>query len=254
MSTVGRILTLDEVRARGDARGAIFTGNHVVLTEKPTGFFHAPGYFDKDVALSDPAILASIAYEIAKGLKDHGIQALVGPTYGAVGLTAAVAMQLYLQYGITVEAWGWAEQAIETVWACPIVDGSQTPKVQLIRNLGRQRVVRRCFPRLIDGKRTAVGEDIVSSGGSAEETIKATRAAGADVFGLAVVCDRSGGLKAEALDVERVQVLFDIPMEMFPEEECPLCADKVPINMQVGHGAAFYERHPDSGVPRGKVA
>ena len=249
MST-GRILILDEVRGRLAPRGAILTGDHVVLTPKAKGHFHAPGYFDKDRVLSDPVSLLAICHEIARRFADDGIEAIAAPTIAGVSLAAVIAVEMYRLTGQDCLNWGYAEEVEEAIEVCRVVDGVVSEKREtLLVPTKSRRVIKRCFPDYFKGKRTLVGEDVFSSGGSAKLTIDASREVGADVVGVAVVCNRSG-LTAVDFGVPKLEVLFDIPMLMYPEEDCPLCQANVPINMQVGHGAKFFARHPESQVPR----
>lgn len=245
------VLGLDGVLKRCRQRGAILTDDHVVLTPKPDGFYHAPGYFDKDRVLSDAMSLNAIGSDITARFWTDDIDCVAGPTTGAVGLAAAVAMRMYIQLGWAID-WVYAEEATkeEVYYTTCTINDAPTVKVNVpIKN---KRVVKRCFPPFVKGKRILVVEDVFSSGGSAKATIDAVNEVGGNIIGVAVICNR-GGITAEKLGVPRLEVLYDIPMVMHREEECPLCAANIPINMQVGHGKAFYQRHPDSKVPKQEI-
>lgn len=43
----------------------------------------------------------------------------------------------------------------------------------------------------------------------------------------------------DILGVEHLVTLVDVDMPMYPGDDCPLCADNVPINTELGHGAKF---------------
>jgi orotate phosphoribosyltransferase len=66
-----------------------------------------------------------------------------------------------------------------------------------------------------------VVEDVVTTGGSTQETIEVARAAGAVVVGAASIIDRSGG--HHVLDVP-YQALASLRLPTYRAEECPLCA------------------------------
>ncbi len=230
---MGLLMLPDEIKRFCAARGAILTEDHVVLTPKPDGFYHAPGYFDKDKVLSSAQALNSIAYEFAARFANTHIETVAGPTVGAVGLASAVAIQLFERGQRDVD-WVYAEEA-------PVEAGQAKGS--------KKRVIKRCFPAYVKGRRVLVVEDVFSSGGSAKETVVAVQEAGGVVVGVAVICNRSA-LTAQDLGVPDLKVLFDIPIVMHREEKCPLCAQNIPINMRVGHGTDFYKRHPESQVPK----
>jgi len=71
-----------------------------------------------------------------------------------------------------------------------------------------------------------VVDDIMTTGGSVQETIDAIRAKGAQVVGAAVFVDRSGG--AATLDVP-MHALWTLDMSAYAPGECPECAAGVPL-------------------------
>lgn len=243
------LLNREEILEKCGRLGAILTNNHVVLTEKPEGFFHAPGYFDKDRALSNAQVAMSIGKIFAERFLDSGIDVVVGPTYGAVGLAAIVACWM-ARLGDREITWAFAQEKTESGLYRPVLDGDKLgDAVKLSRPLGRERVVGRYFPEIVNGANILVVEDVFASGGSAMETVKAVQAVGGKVVAVAVICNR-GGVTKEDLGVPDLEVMFDIPMEMFPEDDCPLCKSGVPVNEVVGHSKQFYERHPESAPKR----
>ena len=70
-----------------------------------------------------------------------------------------------------------------------------------------------------------VVDDIMTTGGSVQETIDAVRAAGATVAGASVLVDRSGG--AARLEIP-LHALWRLDIPSYPAAECPLCAKGVP--------------------------
>ena len=73
----------------------------------------------------------------------------------------------------------------------------------------------------------AVAEDVVTKGGRVQQTIDLARSFGADIVGIAVIVDRSGG-----------DAKFDVPFKSalklslptFQPEECPLCKEGLPVD------------------------
>src|SRR5438034_11422413 len=82
------------------------------------------------------------------------------------------------------------------------------------------RELRRGFA-LAPGERVLVVDDIMTTGGSLQETIDAVRAARGTVAGAAVLGERSGG--ATPLDVPG-EPLWRLDIPSHSATECPLCA------------------------------
>lgn len=262
---------VDRIRQELEKLGAILTNDHVVLTPKPDGYYHAPGYFNKDAALKKPAVLRVLAQELARPFFGCCVDVVIGPTAGAVALAYGVAEAINYYWGDSCRVlWGYAEEATTTVFdlarytdLLEVSAGEKDSLAFLMENidclpeqvreatisLRPKRVLRRGFAEMVKGKRVLVVEDVFSSGGSANGTLNVVRECGGEVIGIGVICNRSG-LTAADFSVPKLKVVFDIPMVMYREDECPLCQAKLPINMQVGHGASFFARHPESAVPR----
>ena len=86
-------------------------------------------------------------------------------------------------------------------------------------------MLRRGF-RLDAADRVLVIEDVLTTGGSTRETMEVARATGAQVVGAAAIVDRSGG--AAGLDVP-FRALLDMSLPTYQPEQCPLCAQGVPV-------------------------
>ena len=71
-----------------------------------------------------------------------------------------------------------------------------------------------------------VVDDIMTTGGSVQETLDAVRATGAQVVGAAVLVDRSGG--AATLDVP-LHALWTLDLPTYAPADCPQCGAGVPL-------------------------
>ncbi len=85
--------------------------------------------------------------------------------------------------------------------------------------------LRRGF-KLRPGERVLVVEDITTTGGSVKKSIQHLEMRGAQVIGVGVLIDRSGG---EAVFSCRFEPLARLSMESYLPEDCPLCRDGVPL-------------------------
>lgn len=156
---------------------------------------HSPFYLEKFQILQWPQETERLCQSIVESARGLDVQTVAGPTTGGIILAHEVARQL----------------GVRAVYAERRADG-------------RGREFRRGF-RLNPGERVLVVDDIMTTGGSLQETIDAVRAAGGTVAGAAVLVDRSGG--AARLDVP-VEALWRLDIPSYPATECPLCAKGVP--------------------------
>lgn len=92
------------------------------------------------------------------------------------------------------------------------------------REEGRAGRTLRRGQRLDSGDRVLVVDDILSTGGSLNETLAAVRASGARARQIAVLVDRSGGAE---LGVPLV-ALWTNAIETYSPRACPLCERGVP--------------------------
>src|SRR5438128_11735135 len=153
---------------------------------------HASLYLEKFQVLQHPSETERLCSAIAMRAGALGVETVAGPTTGGIILAHEVARQL----------------------------GARAIYAER-REGASGREFRRGFA-LAPGERVLVVDDIMTTGGSLQETIDAVRAAGGTVAGAAVLVDRSGG--AARLDVP-VQALWrlDIPPDsatavpLFPE-------------------------------------
>jgi len=111
-----------------------------------------------------------------------------------------------------------------------IVIGQEVGRALGVRAIFAERqdgtlILRRGFS-IAPGEKVLVVEDVVTTGGSTQETIDVARAAGATVVGAATIIDRSGG--KQRIDVP-FHALATIALPTYEPEQCPLCAEGRPI-------------------------
>jgi len=169
-----------------------FAEGHFVLASGK----HSSQYLEKFQVLQWPRETERLCETIAAWWRAATPDTVAGPTTGGVILAHEVARQL----------------GTRAVYAERREDGAG-------------RVFRRGF-QLAPGEHVLVVDDILTTGGSLQETISAVRAAGAKVIGAAVLVDRSGG--AVQLDVP-LRSLWQLEMPAYAPDECPLCRQGVPF-------------------------
>ena len=124
---------------------------------------HSPMYLEKFLVLQWPRQTERLCAAIAERARELDVATVAGPTTGGVILAHEVARQL----------------GARAVYAER--EGDRPG-----------RAFRRGF-QLGRGERVLVVDDIMTTGGSVQETIAAVRESGGEVAGAAVLVDRSGG-------------------------------------------------------------
>ena len=136
--------------------GALLEG-HFVLSSG----LHSAVYLQCAIALESPKVAAQFGASIANEFSEQGIETVASPAIGGLIIGYEVARQLGVRF----------------IW---------TEREQGTMTLRRGFTVRK-------GERVLVVEDVITTGGSTRETIKALADYGADVVAAASIIDRSGG-------------------------------------------------------------
>lgn len=203
--------------------GALRDGHFVYKSGR-----HGGVYVNKDAVFSHPRFVDVLAAQIAKTLRDVIVDVVAGPAIGGAILAQVVGLKIAGTLGTP--------------------DAKGVPRVVFAEKDGDLFVLRRGYDQLVRGKRVLAVEDIFTTGGSCKRMIKAVRAAGGTVVAVRALWNR-GGVTAEDLGVEDFGALINTQFKDYSAEECPLCTEGVPINMDVGHGVAFIAQH---GQPQKK--
>lgn len=186
-----RHLTRDEAWALLESRGALLRGHFQYASGR-----HGELYIEKFRILQWPDVTEPLCRQIAERFR--GLPTVVaGPTTGGVILAYETARQLGLRAII-------AERKDDH---------------------GEEREFRRGF-ELGPGDRALVVDDVLTTGGSIREVLKAVTARGAEVAGVGVLVDRTGG--AVDFGVPFFACL-DVPAASWEASACPLCRDGVPL-------------------------
>lgn len=198
--------------------GALITNDHLVYTSGR----HGSSYVNKDALYPHTNATAAVCERIARRFSGAGVEVVAGPAIGGVILAQWTAYHLSALEGREILAVYAEEEAAAE---------------------GKRRALRRGYDALARGRRVLVVEDVLTTGGSARQVVEAVRAAGGEVIGVGALCNR-GGVTAETVAAPELFALVDVPLESYAPEDCPLCAAGVPINTQVGKGAAYVRGRP----------
>jgi len=182
-------LSPEDLIALFEQKGALFTG-HFRLSSG----LHSDRYLQCAKILQYPDIAERIGSAMAQEFSDAKPECVVGPAIGGIVIAQEVGRAL----------------GVRAIFA-ERESGSMT--------------LRRGFA-VEKGERVLVVEDVITTGGSVREVVDALGEMGAEVVGVGVIIDRSGG-KAR-FDVP-FKSLARLEVKTFNEDDCPLCQRGEPV-------------------------
>lgn len=202
-----------------ERRGVIQHGHYVY-----TSWRHGNVYVNKDTIYPDTWFVQKLGEGIAQAFVDDEIEIVIAPAIGGVILSQWVAFELTIMSG----------------------NGFPTLSVYAEKASDGSFVIKRGYDELVKGKRVLVVEDILTSGGSVAKVVTATRNCGGNVIAVSALWNRNPTeVTAESLAVPKLLSLINKAFPSWPADECDLCADRIPINTDVGHGKQFLEQNPN---------
>jgi orotate phosphoribosyltransferase len=157
---------------------------------------HSPVYWEKFKVLSSPRHTEELCRIISRRFASEAVDVVAGPTVGGVILAFEVARQL----------------GIRAVYAERVGDG---------RDFRRGLTIN-------PGDRVLVVDDVLTTGGSVLEVVRAVERHGGEVASIAVLVDRSAGGLAH-IDGHAVFSCLTVSAVTYPPDECPLCAQGIPL-------------------------
>ncbi len=173
-----------------DAVMNIFTGTGAVMRGHflLTSGLHSDTYIQCARVLQYPEHTAQLVALIASAFKDERIDLVVGPAVGGILVAYEAGRQLNVPALFTERE-----------------DGVMT--------------LRRGF-EIPAGARVLVVEDVVTTGGSVVEVMNVVKERGAQVAGVGLLVDRSGG----SIDFGvRKKAVLTLDVKTYSPEDCPLC-------------------------------
>ncbi|HYN84258.1 MAG TPA: orotate phosphoribosyltransferase [Pyrinomonadaceae bacterium] len=182
-------MNAEEVLDRFRRTGALLEG-HFVLSSG----LHSTAYLQSALVLQRPPEAEALARALAEATAQHEVETVAAPAIGGLVIGWEVARA----------------RGVRSIWTERDAEGRMT--------------LRRGFT-VGEGERVLVVEDVITTGGSTRETIRALEALGATVVGAASIIDRSAG-RAD-VGVPRVALAtLDVPA--VTPADCPQCAAGLP--------------------------
>lgn len=197
-----------------EASGAILRGHFLLASGR-----HSEIYFEKFRVLEQPAVLSALCAEIANHYREHGIEAVAGPTTGGIIIAFEVARQMGL------------------------------PAVY-VESEGGERTLRRnkALPR---GQRVLVVDDVLTTGKSLQETRSAIEAAGGAVIAFAVLIDRSEHGPAGEIPLFAA---YRVEAASYPPDEVPEHMASIPVVKPGTSVQALPDTHHEPPVAKGAAS
>lgn len=183
-------VTPDDIMQVFKDAGALLEGHFEYASGK-----HGNRFLQAARVLQYPDKVETLCKAIADKFRDDDIQLVVGPATGGILLAYETARQL----------------GCRGVFAEKEPDGSMA--------------VKRGF-KIDPGTRVLVVEDIITTGGSVMKAVDHVESRGAEVVGISVLIDRSGG---KATFNCKYEPLTPLSLESFEPVDCPLCAQNVEL-------------------------
>jgi len=251
---------------------AIITDDHFVYAKKADGWYHGREYVNKDAIYPRTKLVRLLCKDIAEYFAHEQVDVVVGPTIGAVSLSQWTAHFLTLLdpypvpevLAVCADEEDVLEKRVierpcelrqENNFLCEFsaVDnvkvhfnlGFGVQSIEFYTKTGTRRVIKRGYAKLVKGKRCLIVEDVINSGLTVAKTRDAVFEAKGEVVGVGCLCNRSKGkVTVETLGVPDLFSLLNVSMEMFPEDECPICKERglKSVRIDLGKGKEFLVR------------
>ena len=162
-----------------------------------TSGLHSPVYFEKFRILENPALTERLCSMIASHFAGKGIQVVAGPTTGGIILAHEVARQM----------------GIRAVYAEKVNE--------------YERAFRRGFT-IYPGERILAVDDVLTTGKSLSEVLRAINKLGGEIAGIGVLIDRA----EQALDFGVPHfACLRAPSTTYEPQVCSLCAARLPLEV-----------------------
>ncbi len=166
---------------------------------KLTSGKHSDIYYEKFMILKRPRLCERVCAALAEMFENDRVELVVGPTTGGVIIAYEVAKFL----------------GVDSIYA----EAAET---------GKGRIFKRGF-HIDEGARVLIVDDVLTTGTSIFEVINLVKSYNADIIGIGIFLDRSGG-----------KVKFDYPLKplatvaanAWEPDVCPLCKKGMPITQR----------------------
>lgn len=201
--------------------GIVITNDHFVYASGK----HGDTYVNKDVIYVHPELLNQVAVIMALTARSLGtpFSVIAGPALGGIPLAQLFAHQWLALFG-------------------------ESKKIAILeKDADGNYLLKRGYDKIVANQTVLLLEDILTTGKSVGLCIDTLRAAGAEVVRIINIWQRG-----EAIDSRNVpiQPLMKKIFPMYEASACPLCAQKIPVNLSLGKGQQFLSQKNAATNPK----
>lgn len=210
--------------------GAIIIDSHLVLTSGK----HSPGYIDLRKLAGKSTDIGKIGAMLGETIQrqvgnadyycDEGFL-LVGPETMGRSLAHETACLITDKSVRTNHVW--CEQNADKTAMC------WNPKID--------------FADIVAEQHCIIVDDVLTTAKTLMQTINLIRNSGGIVEGAVVVIRRDSTITAEIVDIPWLIALYEVDLQSYDSDNCPLCAKQIPMLLHPGHGHEWIKDH--SGYP-----
>ncbi len=191
--------------------GGYITGSHIVATSGK----HLDAYLNKDAIYPHTSAVLAVCKAMAELFANENIEAVVGPSLG----------------GIILSQW--------TAYHLSEITGKEVLGIYTEKNAEKDQILTRGYDALVRGKRVLVVEDILTTGGSLAKVVRTVKAAGGTVVAACAMVNRDPDKIDDVVIGAPLKTLASLRLPSWDEADCPMCRNKMPINVTVGKGREY---------------
>lgn len=219
------------------------TGEHYQYTSGR----HGEVYIAKILALSNPWIASQLAEEIVRYIFAHdaGVGIFLGAQTGGAKFANYVTLS-YLDILIKHDLYEadtriLCLEAEKKIVELVEIHGGKSgveyvvlpPSIEYVFRKEEEIFLREEYKELIEGKKVAIIDDVITTGKTTRKLIDLVKRAGGEISSINALWNRGifqapNRIPLFALITER--------LESWPADNCPLCQQHVPISKKYGHG------------------
>ena len=94
----------------------------------------------------------------------------------------------------------------------------------------------RGYGNVVAEKNVLIVEDVMNTGKSVEKLVRCVRKAGGFVEGIGAICNRGSVFSSDIGVAPKLFALLDISLPSWLADECPMCAQGIALNTELGAG------------------
>jgi orotate phosphoribosyltransferase len=192
--------------------GAVITESHLVYTSGK----HGSMYVNKDALYPHTAETSLLCHVFAERFARDNVDVVIAPALGGIILSQ------------------WTAHHLSKINNREIL-GLYAEKVEGTKDF----VIKRGYDKLLIGKNVLILEDILTTGGSVKKVVELVRGMGGNIVGVGALFNRGNIQPADVGGVPKLEALVIMELQAWDADKCPLCAEHVPINTNVGKGREF---------------